>query len=147
LVKNILGLIKLTYLLHVVPSTNVALKFVVCAFGINKRFEFEFEFEFEFLLDGGGSNSGQQGSGRLNDHRQQQPSGGSSNNNNGNSSAKDCSEFLLTSTDDDVFDDEEFLTSPSPTTPTDKTRRSKERIRRPMNAFMVKTLFRCKSDS
>jgi hypothetical protein len=97
----------------------------------------------KFLLDGGGSNSGQQGSGRLNDHRQQQPSG-SSNNNNGNSSAKDCSEFLLTSTDDDVFDDEEFLTSPSPTTPTDKTRRSKERIRRPMNAFMVKTLFRRK---
>ncbi len=56
-------------------------------------------------------------------------------NNNGDSGAKDSSEFLLT--DEDVFEDDDFLLSPSPTTPTCKTRRSKERIRRPMNAFMV----------
>jgi hypothetical protein len=79
--------------------------------------------------NGGSSNRGV-ASNATSNRLDSRPSG-----NNNNVEAKD-SDFLLN--DDDVFDEgDDFLASPSPTTPTDKSRRSKERIRRPMNAFMV----------
>jgi hypothetical protein len=80
--------------------------------------------------NGGSSNRGMASNATTSNRLDSRPSG-----NNNNVEAKD-SDFLLN--DDDVFDEgDDFLASPSPTTPTDKSRRSKERIRRPMNAFMV----------
>ena len=71
-----------------------------------------------------------------NSHRQDNHRTSAAGSNN-NGEAKDA-ELVLT--DDEVFDEnDDFLLSPSPTTPNDsKGRRSKERIRRPMNAFMVR---------
>jgi hypothetical protein len=72
--------------------------------------------------------------GQSSTRRQENRSSGGGGTNN-NVEAKDAD---LPMTDDEVFDDgEDFLLSPSPTTPTEKGRRSKDRIRRPMNAFMV----------
>jgi len=88
--------------------------------------------------DGGSHHVNSSSNSNSNSHRQDGRAPTGSNN---NVEPKDAE---LVMTDDEVFDEnDDFLLSPSPTTPSDsKGRRSKERIRRPMNAFMVKMIRR-----